>query len=97
MRIDVPGYPHLTYCTNIHPGETWSEVSSALHRYLPAIKAAISPRTPFGVGLRLSGRAAEELSAPGPLGELRRWLDRAGLYVFTINGFPHGRFLGARV
>ena len=41
---------HLTYCTNIHPGETWLEVAANLETYVPAIKAAVSPDRPFGVG-----------------------------------------------
>lgn len=86
------GGAHLTYCTNIHPGETWSEVRANVERYVAAVKAAVSPAESFGVGLRLSGRAAHELAAPGELAAFRSLLDRHGLYVFTINGFPHGAF-----
>ncbi|HKU44000.1 MAG TPA: metabolite traffic protein EboE [Polyangiales bacterium] len=88
---------HLSYCTNIHPGETLQEVSAALQRYLPPIKAALAPDVPFGVGLRLSAAAAAELNQPGALRELRAWLDAHGLYVFTLNGFPYGAFHGQRV
>jgi hypothetical protein len=56
----------------------------------------VCPDRPFGVGLRLSARAARELVASG-VPELRRWLDERGLYVFTINGFPHGVFHGTAV
>src|SRR5262249_50979853 len=52
---------------------------------------------PFGVGLRLSGQAAEELMRGDALAKLRAWLDESGLYVFTINGFPYGPFHGLRV
>ena len=31
---------HLTYCSNIHPGETWPEVLFEPRRHLPAIKGA---------------------------------------------------------
>jgi hypothetical protein len=31
------------------------------------------------------------------LEELREFLARNDLYVFTINGFPYGKFHGARV
>ena len=51
----------------------------------------------FGIGLRLSARAASELSAPEALAEFRAFLRRERLYVFTINGFPYGTFHGARV
>jgi len=88
---------HLTYCTNIHPGETWSEVRANLERFLPAVKRKLAPGQNFGVGLRLSAAAADELHNPGPLEELRDFLRREGLYVFTINAFPYGPFHGRRV
>jgi sugar phosphate isomerase/epimerase len=85
---------HLTYCTNIHPAESWDEVRANLETHVVAVKERVSPDAPFGVGLRLSGRAANELTNAR---ELRRWLDEHGLYVFTINGFPHGQFHGTPV
>src|SRR4051794_19351905 len=91
MRIGG-GAQHLTYCTNIHPGESWAEVRANLARYVVAVKARVCPDRPFGVGLRLSGRAADELSRPEALEELRAFLAVEGLYVFTINGFPYGAF-----
>ena len=41
------GAAHLTYCTNIHPGETWPEVAYALKVHLPAVKAQFCPRRYF--------------------------------------------------
>lgn len=87
---------HLTYCTNIHPGESWAEVEANLVRHVAAVKAMVSPDAPFGVGLRLSARAAQEL-AGGALPRLHCLLADHGMYVFTINGFPYGRFHGAPV
>ena len=49
------------------------------------------------VGLRLGADAARELSEPATLAGFRRWLDAEQCYVFTINGFPYGRFHGTRV
>lgn len=97
MKLSAPGEPYLTYCTNIHPGETWPEVRANLERYVVAVKARIAPDRRFGVGLRLSAEAAEALAKPGELGAFRRFLDANGLYVFTINGFPFGVFHGTRV
>ena len=88
---------HLTYCSNIHPGESWAEVRGNLARYVPAVRDRLIPEGEFGIGLRLSARAAEELSAPGALDELRQFLARERLYVFTLNGFPYGTFHGTRV
>jgi sugar phosphate isomerase/epimerase len=88
---------HLAYCTNIHPGETWSEVQQNLRRHLPAVKRRVSPGEPFGLGLRLSAVAAEALEEPGASQEFEGFLREQDLYVFTINGFPYGSFHGTRV
>jgi sugar phosphate isomerase/epimerase len=88
---------HLTYCTNIHPGETWGEVQANLERHVRAVKARIAPDRPFGVGLRLSAVATRELEDPGTRAGLRDFLARSGLYVFTINAFPYGTFHGTVV
>jgi len=98
MHLDhLPGDVHLTYCTNIHAGETWSEVRQSLAAHVPQIKAQVSPQKQMGLGLRLSGIAAEELEAPAALAQLRRFLSDHGLYVFTINAFPYGPFHGRPV
>jgi sugar phosphate isomerase/epimerase len=91
------GESHLTYCTNVHAGESWGEVRAALARHLPPIKERVAPDRAFGVGLRLSARAAGELSKPAALEEFRGFLRDHGLYVFTINGFPFGAFHGKGV
>jgi len=95
--MKLPGGAHLTYCTNIHPGETWEAVEANLRRYLPDIKRRVTPGAAFGVGLRLSALAAEELAQAGRLPRFREWLAESGLYVFTLNGFPYGAFHGGPV
>lgn len=98
MQLSTPAGPvHLTYCTNIHRGESWAETEAALRSHLPVVKARVCPQAAMGVGLRLSARAAEELAAPEKLEAFRAWLAVEGLYVFTINGFPYGTFHGSRV
>jgi sugar phosphate isomerase/epimerase len=98
MRLDhLPGEVHLTYCTNIHAGESWDEVRESLEAHLPPIKAAVSPDAPLGLGLRLSAVAAQALSQPAAFEDLRAFLSRHDLYVFTINAFPYGPFHGTRV
>ena len=62
-----------------------------------ALKARLSPDAPFGIGLRLSGDESRELLEDDRLRDFRAWLDGEGLYVFTINGFPHGTFHGQPV
>lgn len=88
---------HLAYCTNIHRGETWSEILAGLERHTLAVRDRVAPRSPYAIGLRLGATAARELSDPARLAAFRKWLDRHDCYVFTINGFPYGRFHGTRV
>ncbi len=95
--MNLGGGVHLTYCSNIHPGESWAEVRTNLERYVMAVRDRVQPEGPFGIGLRLSARAAAELSEPPVLAELQDFLAHNRLYVFTINGFPYGTFHGARV
>ncbi|MEF8795596.1 MAG: metabolite traffic protein EboE [Salinivenus sp.] len=97
MLVGSDGALHLTYCTNIHPGERWSEVASTLKEYLPPLKAEVAPDASFGVGLRLSNQAAETLLEGNRLSRFREWLDANDLYVFTLNGFPYGSFHGEQV
>ena len=88
---------HLGYCTNIHRGETWEETWRGLKENTLRVKQRVSPDKPYGIGLRLSARAAEELKNPEKIAEFKDWLDANGCYVFTINGFPYGAFHGTRV
>ena len=97
MILSSPGAPHLTYCTNIHAGETWPEVRANIVEKVTKVRDRVAPGTKFGVGLRLSGRAAEELARPEELAAFKALLAELRMYVFTINGFPYGKFHGTRV
>lgn len=97
MKPDPESNVHLTYCSNIHPGETWAEVRAQIGAHLPKVKAELSPDRPFGIGLRLSAVAAEALSDPAAMAEFKAFLAAEDLYVFTVNGFPYGVFHGAPV
>ena len=88
---------HLTYCTNIHPGRGWDDVRANLERIAPRLKAALSPAAPFGLGLRLSAVEARQLLEGDRLEQFRSFLNREGLYVALINGFPYGPFHGEPV
>jgi len=95
MKIDKKA--HLSYCSNTHPGKDWAETVQHLKHYLPQVKKQFSPDQPFGVGLRLSNTASEELLEGESLSSFTRWLKEEGLYVFTCNGFPYGEFHGQAV
>jgi hypothetical protein len=83
---------HLSYCTNIHAGESWDAVFKSIVDYCVPIKKKVSPYESFGIGLRLSYQAATELLLNGNLLMFKVWLLQNEMYVFTINGFPYGNF-----
>jgi sugar phosphate isomerase/epimerase len=86
----------LTYCSNIHPGEGWGDVLANLDSHARAVKAALSPRAAFPLGLRISAEAAFAIDER-ETARFRDWCAREGFDVATLNGFPHGRFHGAGV
>lgn len=88
---------HVTYCSNVHPGEDWEETFNNLAKYIPSVKDSVCKYEPFGLGLRLSNKASLELSQDENLKNFKAWLDKNQLYVFTMNGFPYGDFHHQRV
>ncbi len=90
--MKLPNQHHLTYCTNIHPGESWDEVDQSLRTYVPTVQSAVASDQAFGIGLRLSQQAGEELARPDALAAFQEWLSENNCYVFTMNGFPYGGF-----
>lgn len=83
---------HLTYCTNIHPGESWEATFENLKEYIPKIKGELFVDKAFAIGLRVSDEASRELIKPAQLAEFKSWLKANNCYVFTLNGFPFGNF-----
>lgn len=88
---------HLTYSTSVHPSERWTDVRAMLDRYVLPVRRRVSPGRRFGLGLRLSGRAAMDLEEPDTFAELRDWLAHHDVYVFTLDGSTYGRFQGQPV
>src|SRR5690606_20794859 len=83
---------HLTYCTNIHAGESWDDHFTSLRKNVPVIKQQVAPHQKFGIGLRLSNMASYALLDRNTFDTFRQWLDENQCYVFTMNGFPYGGF-----
>lgn len=96
MRMSDPSQ-HLTYCLNVHPGETWTQCLENIQTQTLAVRDAVCPSAPFGLGLRLSHQAAQALAVPETLAVFKRYLVEQSLYAFTINGFPYGTFHGSPV
>src|SRR3954469_1188428 len=95
--MKVAGRFHLTYCSNIHPGESWDAVRRSLADALPRVRTLLGADGPFAIGLRLSAAAAESLETPAALEAFRAFLRDGNYYVPTSNGFPYGAFHGERV
>ncbi|RYU97249.1 metabolite traffic protein EboE [Emticicia agri] len=85
-------YGHLSYCSNIHPGENWDEHFAVLQNSIPQIKAEVCPDAPMGIGLRLANQASIDLSINEHFSSFKNWLAENNCYVFTMNGFPFGNF-----
>lgn len=85
-------YGHLSYCSNIHPGEDWKEHFAVLQSSIPQIKADVCTDAPMGIGLRLANQASIDLSENQNFASFKNWLSDNNCYVFTMNGFPFGNF-----
>lgn len=84
---------HLTYCLNIHPGESWADNFAAIRDKAVAVKQRVAPDQWFGLGLRISQHAAARLTSDQALiDEARDFFATEQLYPFSINAFPYGRF-----
>ncbi|MFI7401978.1 metabolite traffic protein EboE [Streptomyces sp. NPDC049541] len=83
---------HLAYCTNVHPAETLDGVLAQLREHCEPVRRRVG-RDRLGIGLWLAKDAAHALvSDPSALRGLRTELDRRGLEVVTLNGFPYEGF-----
>lgn len=83
----------LSYCTNIHPAESWAETREALFTCVPRIRQELAAMDsplkdlPLGIGLRLSARAAAELlETPHAVETLKSWLEDQGARVEPLTG-----------
>ncbi|MDX6362134.1 MAG: hypothetical protein QOC85_1137 [Streptomyces sp.] len=83
---------HLAYCTNVHPAETLDGVLGQLRDHCEPVRRRLG-RDRLGIGLWLAKDAARALvTDPSALRGLRTELDRRGLEVVTLNGFPYEGF-----
>ncbi|WP_093798001.1 metabolite traffic protein EboE [Streptomyces sp. Wb2n-11] len=83
---------HLAYCTNVHPAETLDGVLAQLRDHCEPVRRRLG-RDRLGIGLWLAKDAARALTTdPAALRGLRAELDRRGLEVVTLNGFPYEGF-----
>jgi len=81
----------ITYCSNVHAGESLEEILQNLNHFNQAIcqQRGLKQMTS---GLWLSAKVAEALKEPEQLKKFKIALTSAGLTLTSINGFPFDGF-----
>jgi hypothetical protein len=80
----------LSYCANVHPGESLSAVLHAVSHFAAGVRSELAIEQ-LALGLWLSRPALSELERAG-LAPLTEALQNAGICVGSLNGFPYGDF-----
>lgn len=82
----------LSYCTNVHPGETVAEITDDLRRFAVPLRKRFADER-FALGLRLGEVAVTELDQdPEAMAAFKAFLDRERFIAYTLNVFPQGAF-----
>lgn len=86
----------LSYCTNVHPGQSIAEVDEGLDQFSVPIRRNFG--SPLAAGLWLAARVIRELhQTPDALPRFAQRLRQRELSCYTLNAFPYGDFHSARV
>jgi sugar phosphate isomerase/epimerase len=85
----------LSYCTNVHPGQTVAEVESGLREFTVPVRDNVGD---LAAGLWLARSVVDELiKTDDALDRFAETLHSARLTCYTLNTFPFGNFHDARV
>lgn len=86
----------LSYCTNVHPGQSVEEVVNGISEYTARVRQQID--RPMAAGLWLSRDVVTELhQSEAHLERLAQTLWQHDLSCYTLNAFPYGNFHSDRV
>ena len=86
----------LSYCTNVHPGQTVDEVVRGLQDFTVPARKKWGSR--IAAGLWLPASAVQEwIAEPRRAAQLRETLAAGDLVCYTLNTFPFGDFHSERV
>ncbi|HET6425966.1 MAG TPA: metabolite traffic protein EboE [Planctomycetaceae bacterium] len=85
----------LSYCTNVHPGQTVHEVLAGLSQYTLPIRSQFGQ--PLAAGLWLAKSVIDELADDRERERFAEWLASQKIPVYTLNAFPYGNFHSDRV
>ncbi len=80
--------PTIAYCTNVHAGADLAQTEANLAMHATRVRELVAPDGTLPIGLWLSAISAGELDRRDAVRRLRDRLDRMGLAVVTLNGFP---------
>ena len=83
----------LSYCSNLHPGESLDAVLKNIQRYFVPVRKARDLQY-MSSGLWLSAAAVKDLQDQTAKTQFRQTLHEAGLRLTSLNGFPFGNFHG---
>ena len=82
----------LTYCSNVHPAETVESLNTVIAFFMSGVRQARNLQI-MGAGLWFSDQVSTELATdPAKCAEWVNLLDRNGIKLFTLNGFPFCNF-----
>lgn len=82
----------LSYSTNVHRTESLQDVRKFLWETTIPLKARLFPDREMGLELRIGSALLRELAGERALQGLKDDLGGAGLFVFSVNGYPLGDF-----
>lgn len=86
----------LSYCTNVHPGQSVAEVISRLQEHTIIARQKLGRK--IAAGLWLAATVVDELQhEPEKLASIQRILTEGDLVCYTLNAFPYGDFHSERV
>ncbi|MFV0443724.1 MAG: metabolite traffic protein EboE [Planctomycetaceae bacterium] len=86
----------LSYCTNVHPGQSVAEVVARLRDCTAPVQEQLG--TPIAAGLWLADAVIREVANdPASAQRLQETLEELDLVCYTLNAFPFGNFHSEQV
>jgi sugar phosphate isomerase/epimerase len=81
----------IGYCSNVHPTHDLGGLRASIERHFQTVRTLRGLDTQDS-GLRISAGAAAELQQPSARADFLDLLQRSGLRLTSLNGFPYGQF-----